>query len=298
MDYPNCGGQRQSPIDLAVSNSVGSSGIGLRLHGYRRNMNFRIVNAHHTVKMTPIRDSHWHKLRLPRAMLFGVPDHDERPEYELHDIHFHWGGVNSGSEHSLNGSKGAMEIHLVHKRKGVDLDQIGEHADSLLVIAVIVQMTPEWFKHPAHSDKLRPLWMQIENLTGTSEGLDYHFGKPVYFLPNQRDWRNSFYLYKGSLTTPPCLEVVMWVVMRETLWIRPEDYYRIQHLLKPIHEEDLLVEFVAPNVRDTRSLEDRQVFIVGDDREDTIYQHPVQNQFNGGVVEYSLKELNEMEFSM
>ena len=47
-------------------------------------------------------------------MVSGAPlDH----AYQLQQLHFHWGAENSrGSEHTLDGRRFPMEMHLVHHR--------------------------------------------------------------------------------------------------------------------------------------------------------------------------------------
>lgn len=265
---------QQSPINLDANDSVELDKMALWLNDYRHILQFKISNTHHTVKMTPIKYSHRSNSKWPSVQLSGIPGYKAPPEYELHDIHFHWGdSPNSGSEHSFGGSRGAMEMHLVHKRKGLEINDAQDYEDSLLVIGVIIQMTPDENKISAESDRLWPIWREFTHLNGTSKPLEFIFGRLNWLLPKQKNW-NSFYWYRGSLTTPPCFEIVMWVVMRETIWIRPDDYHNIQHLLSPIHEDDTHFEFVGPNVRARQETNGRYVFKVGGNRQDIIYQHP------------------------
>lgn len=51
-------------------------------------------------------------------------------------------------------------------------------------------------------------------MSDTSQDLEYHAINDL--LPNDR---TKFYTYSGSLTTPPCYEVVNWIVMHERVYI-------------------------------------------------------------------------------
>ena len=62
---------------------------------------------------------------------------------------------------------------------------------------------------------------------------------PSALLPDTRD----FFTYEGSLTTPPCSEVVTWLVLREPLKISEREV-RCFHRNDQSHHEWLLPPFV------------------------------------------------------
>ncbi|MEM6627785.1 MAG: carbonic anhydrase family protein [Pseudomonadota bacterium] len=104
--------------------------------------------------------------------------------YELRHFHFR-----HMSEHTLNGEAYPMEVQFVHAA-----------ADgTLAILAVLVE---EGDEHPA----LNPIWTTapgVEGAAAVSFKID-----PADFLP----FDNASFHYAGSLTTPPCSEIVAWTV--------------------------------------------------------------------------------------
>lgn len=108
--------------------------------------------------------------------------------YELLQFHFH-----RPSEERINGRSFEMVAHLVHK------DSEGK----LAVVAVLIERGKA---HPL----IQMIWNNLpleKNETSTpSIVIDMND-----FLPTRRD----YFTYMGSLTTPPCTEGVLWMVMKE-----------------------------------------------------------------------------------
>lgn len=107
-------------------------------------------------------------------------------EYQLLQFHFH-----HPSEHAMDGSRLPMEAHFVHKA-----------ADGrLAVIGVMLQGGGE----PGVLDQVLAAAPR-EAGTGHTITLD-----PSDLMPL---WPRYF-RYQGSLTTPPCSEIVLWTVMAQ-----------------------------------------------------------------------------------
>jgi carbonic anhydrase len=107
--------------------------------------------------------------------------------YDLLQFHFH-----RPSEERINGRQFEMVAHLVHK----DLD------GKLAVVAVLMDQ-----------GKMHPLVQQVWNnlpLEKNSEQAAMTQLDMNLLLPEQR----QYYTYMGSLTTPPCSEGVLWMVMK------------------------------------------------------------------------------------
>lgn len=126
--------------------------------------------------------------------------------FELKQIHFH-----APSENQIGGKTFPLEAHLVHT------DQNGE-------IAVVAIMYAEG-KENASLARFWPLmptkpgmFKKLENIVSASE-----------LIPTERD----YYLFNGSLTTPPCTEGVRWIVFKQPVALakkQVEDFKQImQH---------------------------------------------------------------------
>ena len=111
--------------------------------------------------------------------------------YELVQFHFH-----RPSEERLNGKQFDLSAHLVHK------DAQGR----LAIVAVLLERGPDNKAQPL----LQTVWANLplekgEALQAQSE-IDLN-----QLLPADR----SYATYMGSLTTPPCSEGVLWMVLRQ-----------------------------------------------------------------------------------
>lgn len=109
-------------------------------------------------------------------------------------IQFH---THTPSEHSLTGFNNLpMELHFVHQNP---------INGNLAVVGVLVMY-----------GKSNRLFTEIQNNLPKSKGdslvLDYQFD-PGSLLPSL----NSYFTYNGSLTTPPCSEIVTWFVMESPI---------------------------------------------------------------------------------
>lgn len=113
----------------------------------------------------------------------------EGRQFSLLQFHFHL-----PSEHTAEGASYPMEVHFVHQAAAGDLAVIGVFMDAGETHSAIQAI---WDAIPGVDESPAPL-----------AGVD-----PNAFLPEQRGYSR----YAGSLTTPPCSEVVSWVVMTESI---------------------------------------------------------------------------------
>jgi carbonic anhydrase len=108
--------------------------------------------------------------------------------YELQQFHFH-----RPSEERIEGRQFEMSAHLVHR------DAEGR----LAVVAVVLERGPAL-------PTVQQVWNDLpleKQLAAPGHGeLD-----PAGLLPADR----RYYTYMGSLTTPPCTEGVLWMVMQQ-----------------------------------------------------------------------------------
>jgi carbonic anhydrase len=111
--------------------------------------------------------------------------------YKLLQFHFH-----HPAEERLNGKGFALDAHFVHRADD------GE----LAVVTVL-------FEEGAANPELQRLWdyMPLDSNGSERSGEGVTFN-PVSMLPAERA---KYLQYIGSLTTPPCTEGVVWIVLRQ-----------------------------------------------------------------------------------
>lgn len=108
--------------------------------------------------------------------------------YELVQFHFH-----RPSEERINGRQYEMVAHLVHK------DAEGR----LAVVAVLMDQGKQ---HPM----VQLVWNSLPLERNTEQASPVQMDLNL-MLPDER----HYYTYMGSLTTPPCSEGVLWMVMKQ-----------------------------------------------------------------------------------
>ncbi len=115
--------------------------------------------------------------------------------YELVQFHFH-----RPSEERVDGKQFDMVVHLVHK------DPEGR----LAVVAVLLESGSA---QPVVQSVWNNLPLEKNDEVAVRTALD-----PSGLLPADR----SYYTYMGSLTTPPCTEGVLWMVMKNPQPVSPD----------------------------------------------------------------------------
>ena len=113
--------------------------------------------------------------------------------FSLLQFHFHF-----PSEHTAEGAGFPMEAHFVHQAE----------EGNLAVIGVFME-TGE--SHPA----IKSIWSAVPGPGEPSATLLEL--EPRTLLPEE----TGYLRYAGSLTTPPCSEVVSWVVMTQPISVSP-----------------------------------------------------------------------------
>ncbi|WP_114392312.1 carbonic anhydrase [Oleisolibacter albus] len=129
----------------------------------------------------------------------------EGKRYDLLQFHFH-----HPSEHAVNGKRAPMELHLVHKN---------QETGDLVVLGVMI--VPG-----AANPALDAVWTVMPDKEGTAKSpatVD-----PAQLLPAGRD----YFRYEGSLTTPPCSEVVHWVTFKQPITASDAQINRFAALFK------------------------------------------------------------------
>lgn len=116
--------------------------------------------------------------------------------YELKQFHFH-----KPSEERIAGRRFAMVAHLVHANA----------EGRLAVVAILFEARQQ------SNPFLRQLWPHLPLEPQREAAPDASINANA-LLPETR----TYFAYVGSLTTPPCTEGVLWMVMKTPLEMSPE----------------------------------------------------------------------------
>ncbi|XP_048021774.1 carbonic anhydrase IV c [Megalobrama amblycephala] len=197
--FPNCGGQRQSPINIVTSKVKPDSKLTSFIFEAHENIfNMSVENhgqsAHFTLPQS---------VRLRGGGLSGI--------YKAIQFHLHWGeDGGQGSEHSVDGERYPMELHIVHiKEKYNKLEEALNDSTGVAALAFFFEVSSEQNKK---LDRVIEALGKVRHEGNSSEIEDFRLTDIV----PQAD-KLSYYRYSGSLTTPGCDQAVVWTVFQKAL---------------------------------------------------------------------------------
>lgn len=126
--------------------------------------------------------------------------------YELVQFHFH-----RPSEEKINGQRFDMVAHLVHKADD----------GQLAVVAVLLEQGNE-------NPFIQTLWNNLPLEKQLDVSPPAATINPATLLPASP----NYYTYMGSLTTPPCSEGVLWLVMKQPVAVSQDQINIFSRLYK------------------------------------------------------------------
>lgn len=123
--------------------------------------------------------------------------------YKLLQFHYH-----SLSEHTIDGNHSPIEVHFVHKHSDKDFAVIGV-----------------MYVEGKENELLKKYLDEFPTSKGEFESEDMI--DVLNILPDNK----SYYYYSGSLTTPPCTEIVNWYVLKTPLEASKEQIEKFSNIL-------------------------------------------------------------------
>ncbi len=126
-------------------------------------------------------------------------------KYSLLQFHFH-----TPSEHRVNGISYPMEVHLVHKNATTG---------KLAVIGIL-------FEEGAENELLKKFIAHLP----ADKNETYDDATTTYDIASLLPSGHGYYTYAGSLTTPPCSEIVTWLVLKDHVIASVEQIHQIETL--------------------------------------------------------------------
>nr|XP_020731440.1 carbonic anhydrase 6 [Odocoileus virginianus texanus] len=265
LEYPDCGGTRQSPIDLQVKKVRYNPSLrALNLTGYGlQHEEFPMTNNGHTVQIS-----------LPSTMCMTTSD---GTQYLAKQMHFHWGGASSeisGSEHTVDGMRYVIEIHVVHYNSKYDsYEEAQKEPDGLAVLAALVEVK-DYAENAYYSNFISHLEdIRYAGQSTVLRGLDIQD-----MLPGDLRY---YYSYLGSLTTPPCTENVHWFVLADTVKLSRTQIEKLENSLLNHQNKTIQNDY-----RTTQPLNHRVV-------EANFVSHPHQEYTLGSKLHFYLNNIDK-----
>jgi len=234
-----CDGRIQSPINIETSSVNREDWAPMVFKNYNlKPRRMRVKNNGHSAQV-----------EIDAAVAPRIDGGGLAGEYVFAQFHFHWGRDSSmGSEHTINGVRYPMELHLVHfKGEYNGLKEAINKKDGLAVLGVLFKISAT--DNPAFTPIIQTL-KEIQP-AGVHEDVEGLYPLSA-FIPRNR---NPFYRYQGSLTTPTCNEVVTWTLFDSTVEISEAQMEAFRSLR--FKDESPLVN----NFRPPQPLYNRKVFM-------------------------------------
>ncbi|XP_039741783.1 carbonic anhydrase 4 [Pteropus medius] len=240
----DCQKDRQSPINIVTRKAKVDQNLGpFSFSGYDKKRKWEVKNSGHSVMV----------LLEDEATIAGG---GLASQYQAKQLHLHWSKVmDAGSEHSLDGDRFAMEMHIVHEKEQGTSKNKKEAQDSEDEIAVLAFLVEAGSKNEgfqplveALSDVPRPkMTTKMKKNISLSD-----------LLPEEEKLRRYF-RYLGSLTTPDCEEKVVWTVFEETIQLQEEQILAFSEKLYYDNDNGQTLK-MTDNIRPPQRLGQRQVF--------------------------------------
>ncbi|XP_008802055.2 alpha carbonic anhydrase 7-like [Phoenix dactylifera] len=147
-------------------------------------------------------------------------------KYVLKQLHWH-----SPSEHTINGRRYSLELHMVHQSADEKIAVVG-------ILYKIGRPDPFLAKMEDYIKKMEDMEESEEEKLGLVDPRDVKKGSRKY------------YRYMGSLTTPPCTEGVVWTIIRK---VRTVAKQQVNLLREAVHDH------AEKNARPLQLINDRSL---------------------------------------
>ncbi|XP_075706545.1 carbonic anhydrase 4 [Rhinoderma darwinii] len=241
----NCAKGKQSPIDIITCGATFDSNLKpFKFEGYDTEKEFTLKNNGHSAQLALDGQG---TIEISGGGLSGT--------YTASQLHFHWGSQEKlGSEHSLNGRKYPIELHIVHEKKTGRSEPSGGSTTGggLAVLGF-------FYEECSSNENYNKIVEGFDKIAKYGNSATISNVKLQDLIPKEEDLK-LFYRYEGSLTTPLCNETVTWTVFPTTIKLSKsqiEAFYT-----KLFYTGD---QVMTENFRPLQKLNERTVYTSGVD---------------------------------
>ncbi|XP_028450466.1 carbonic anhydrase 4-like [Perca flavescens] len=238
--YSDCVGKSQSPINIVTRKTLKDERLTPFIFtNYREVFSDTITNIGYSIKVG-----------IPTFSTIsggGLPT-----TYNALQFHMHWGNSEGpGSEHTINGERYPMELHIIHVKKDYDdLETALSDPEGVAVLGFLFETSN------TANERYDPLISALPSITAIDSEAPLESISLAQLIPHEKNL-TSFYRYKGSLTTPGCNEAVIWTVFKNTIPLSMDQLTAFSQVT--IEDETPMVG----NFRPVQPLNGRKVFQSG-----------------------------------
>ncbi|KAM9425924.1 carbonic anhydrase 4-like [Pholidichthys leucotaenia] len=202
-----CNGSRQSPINIVREDAIANENLTA----------FTFVNYNDTSALDKIENT-GRTIKVTLKSGVKISGGNLTEEYDSLQFHLHWGNgtMVGGSEHTVDGVRYPMELHIVNSKAKFNRNTtlaVGE-SDGLAALGFFIE------EQESTDNSSLMSWMSLTsylaNITESGTSVSITPGFSLDDLLHGVN-RTMYYRYLGSLTTPNCNEAVVWTVFKQTI---------------------------------------------------------------------------------
>jgi len=255
LDYEVCNGKRQSPVNIDCQHITCDATLTPLTF---TNYNVPVVGLLHN-------DGHTIKIDIPASANMLLTSPGLPAPYRLSQFHFHWGTIfQGGSEHTINGKRWPLEMHMVHVDINIPANQTTINPNGMVVVSTLFDHKGLFDK--TNTDAIETISQYAEKVV--LEGDQVNLTNFIISTLFPDGYTNNYLRYSGSLTTPPCAEVVEWFILAKNKVVTPTQLARFRstrqriHSLAPYNDNGKEID-IRENDRPLQPLNNRPIRLMG-----------------------------------